>query len=363
MKCSLSDLVIFTRQESFVQKMCNYSKYYQQLAIKLGCMIIVTLFLVGCAGSNLSGSQQASSYSSASAADQSGTNEQIMQSAARASQINDGLDYYLGTGDVLQLSVFQVPELNTKVRINERGNIVLPIIGMLEVQGLTIPELEERLVEKLQADYLQNPQVSVFVDEYRSQQITVMGAVKNPNVYSVRQSRSVFEMLSLAGGVTPNAGDLIRIETQQVDPQTGQLVKRNLLLSLSKLLQGQDEASTIRLNGGDSLLVPQAGVVFVDGAVENPGSYKLSGETTVWKAITLAGGIPWEGKQNRIEVIREIGGEPIAIEVNLNKIRSQESEDVILKDGDIVVVSYNLARRAVSGFFRAAGKVVGYSLN
>ncbi|MBX2846815.1 MAG: SLBB domain-containing protein [Acidiferrobacterales bacterium] len=320
------------------------------------------IFLASCGGSRVvNGGPQYST--SATDTNQTGTNQQIMQSAARATLVNDDLDYYLGTGDVLELNVFQVPELNKKVRINERGNIVLPMLGILAVQGLTIPELEERLTEKLEADFLQNPQVSVFVDEYRSQQITVMGSVKNPNVYSVRQSRSVFEMLSLAGGVTDEAGDLIRVETLQVDPQTGQAVTQNLVLSLSKLLQGADQAANLRLNGGDSLMVPEAGVVFIEGAVEKPGSYKLTGETTVWKAITLAGGVPWEGKQSRIEVIREIAGEPIAIDVNLNEIRNQESEDLILKDGDIIVVSYNIARRAVSGFFRAAGRIVGYSLN
>jgi polysaccharide export outer membrane protein len=280
-----------------------------------------------------------------------------------ASAKTNDLVYYLGAGDILELTVFQVEDLNKKVRVNGRGEIILPLLGTIDVQGRSLAEVEAIIVAKLAADYLQNPQVSLFVEEYRSQQITVMGAVLKPDVYSVRQSRSIFEMLSLAGGLSPSASDTIRVNTTQTNSETGKPSKQNLLLSVKALLEGAETASFMRLRGGDSILVPEAGVIFVEGAVDKPGSYKMEGDTNVLKAIAMAGGIPWSGKQNKVQVIRSIGGTPQAIDINLTKVREQQSDDVSLQDGDIVVVSFSSSKRFISGFFRTAGQIFGYRLN
>lgn len=290
-------------------------------------------------------------------------NQHIASTAVLASANMDDLVYYLGAGDILELTVFQVEDLNTKLRVNGRGEIILPLLGTIDVQGRSLAEVEAIIVTKLAADYLQDPQVSLFVEEYRSQQITVMGAVLKPNVYSVRQSRSIFEMLSLAGGLSPTASDTIRVNTTQLDVETGKTSNQNLLLSVKALLEGGEAASFMRLRGGDSILVPEAGVIFVEGAVDKPGSYKMEGETNVLKAIAMAGGIPWAGKQGKVQVIRSIGGEPQALDINLNKVREQRSADVALQDGDIVVVSFSSPKRFISGFFRAAGQIFGYRLN
>jgi len=290
-------------------------------------------------------------------------NQQIRDSAARAVQASNGATYLLGAGDVLELNVFQVSELNLKIRVNGRGQIMLPLLGLIDVNGRSLADVEKTIAKMLQAKYLQNPQVSLFVDEYRSQEVTVMGAVGKPDVYRVRRPRSVFEMLSMAGGLSRSAGDIIRVQTTQVEPNSGQHVAMNLLLSVDKLLAGGESVADIRLHGGDSVIVPEAGVVFVEGAVKKPGSYKMQGETNVLKAIAMAGGVPWAGRESRVEVIREIGGEPIAIDVNLNKVRKRQGDDVVLRNGDIVVVSYSVTKRALTGFFRAAGQILGYSLN
>ena len=170
------------------------------------------------------------------------------------------------------------------------------------IRDRSISQVEDIIRDKLEADFLQNPQVSLFIEEYRSQQITVMGAVKEPNVYSVRQTRSIFEMLSLAGGLTELASDKIRVKTTQQNYETGDVEEKNLILSVKKLLEGAEEASSIRLSGGDSILVPNAGVVFIEGAVKKPGSYVMEGETTVLKAIAVAGGVPWSGKEGSVQV-------------------------------------------------------------
>ena len=119
-------------------------------------------------------------------------NKQIVSSAAQRNTGFSDSEYYLGAGDVLALTVFQVEELNTKVRVNGRGEIILPLLGTVDVKGKTVSDAEEVNVKKLAQDYLQDPQVSVFVEDYRSQLIAVMGAVSKPDVYSIRQSRSIF---------------------------------------------------------------------------------------------------------------------------------------------------------------------------
>ena len=289
-------------------------------------------------------------------------NKQIVSNASLISSEFSDSEYYLGAGDVLELTVFQVEELNTKVRVNGRGEIILPLLGTIDVKGSTVSDVEQDIVAKLAENYLQNPQVSVFVEDYRSQQIAVMGRVLKPDVYSIRQSRSIFEMLSLAGGLSANASDKIRVKTAQLDPESGESVEQELILSVKALLEGADIASSLRLRGGDSILVPEAGVVFVEGAVKDPGSYPMEGETNVLKAIALAGGVPWEGNQGSVQVIRQVGGTPYSIDVNLAKIRNQRSDDVELRDGDIVVVKYSVPKRFVSGFFNTIGRIVGYRI-
>jgi len=290
-------------------------------------------------------------------------NKQIISNAAlRDSGLSDS-EYYLGAGDVLALTVFQVEELNTKVRVNGRGEVILPLLGTVNVKGLTVSDAEKIIVTRLAEDYLQDPQVSVFVEDYRSQQVAVMGAVLKPDVYSIRQSRSIFEMLSLAGGLSAVASDKIRVKTTQLDEVSGKPVEQELILSMKALLEGEDHASSLRLRGGDSILVPEAGVVFVEGAVKTPGSYPMEGQTNVLKAIALAGGVPWEGNQGAVQVIRQVGGTPYSIDVNLGKIREQKSDDVELKDGDIVVVRYSAPKRFVTGFFNTIGRIVGYRIN
>ena len=290
-------------------------------------------------------------------------NFKLVTAAQSETAESQDLIYLLGTGDVIVLTVFQVEQLNTTLRVNGKGNIILPLLGTIKVKGKSLSEVENIIVEKLAADYLKDPQVSLFVEEYRSQQITVMGAVLKPDVYSVRQSRSIFEMLSLAGGLSPTASDTIRVKTVQQDPLSGLSAEHDLVLSVSSLLEGSEGASSLRLRGGDSILVPKAGVVFIDGAVKKPGSFIMQGETNVMKAIAMAGGIEWAGKEKRVQVIRSISGKPYAIDVDLTKIRNQKGDDVILKDGDIVAVNYSKSKRFVSGFFKAAGQIFGYNLN
>lgn len=287
-------------------------------------------------------------------------NQDIANSALFAKSEIENEPYVLGRGDKLELTVFRVDELNAVIRINAAGDVILPLLGRMTLGGLTVPESEALIAEKLKADYLQDPQVSIYVEEYRSQEITVMGRVKSPNIYSVERPRSVMEMLSLAGGVDENAAETIRVSTKQLDAESGEIVQQNFLLNIRAMLSNQDTMLNLRLSGGDAIFVPEAGVVYVEGAVSKPGPYKISGKVNVLQALSMAGGPEWAANQDKIRIIREINKVSVSLDVNLAKIREQREKDVVLKDGDIIVVGYNGIKRVASQVLKGVNSIVGF---
>ncbi len=292
-------------------------------------------------------------------------NEQI-RSAAVLDQSNASTDLYsLGSGDLLEVSVFRIEDLNRTVRVNGDGKIFLPLLGVMKVSGLSLSEAEQLIADKLSADYIQNPQVSLFVKEHRSQEVTVMGAVKKPDIYNITRTRGVVEMLSLAGGVSEQAADSIRVSSTVVDPETGVATKKNFVLSINGLLSDREALANIRLKGGDAIFVPEAGVVYVEGAVKTPGAYKMTGDVTVLQALSLAGGPKWESDQSRVRVVRDFDGVANAVEVNLNKVRDQKGDDIVLQDGDIVIVDSGQVKQLLSGLLNGVKSFVGfgYTLN
>lgn len=116
-----------------------------------------------------------------------------------------GYDYKIGPQDVLELAVFQLPELSGQFRVNSQGNISLPLLGPITAAGKTVPDLEREIGQMLAKDYLQNPQVSLFVSQFTSQTITVEGAVGNPGIYSLKGQTSLLQAIVIAGGLTESA--------------------------------------------------------------------------------------------------------------------------------------------------------------
>ena len=114
-------------------------------------------------------------------------------------------EYQIGAQDLLEISVFQVPDLNQTVRVNTNGEISLPLVGVLRVGGMTVQEVEKQITDKLQAGFLQNPQVSVFVKEFTSQRVTVEGAVKEPGIFPITGHTTLLQAIAMAKGLDPLA--------------------------------------------------------------------------------------------------------------------------------------------------------------
>ena len=329
------------------------TKNHYRLAY-VGVLITVFSLVVGCRSTPLAQETIDAQRAAQERAGQDEFNNQLANIAIATSQ-RDRLieqEYPVGPGDVLDIAVFQVKELNTSARVNARGTIILPLLGELDIGGKSLREVESLLSERL-LEFLHDPQVSVFVAEYQSQQISVTGAVNKPALHTLTRPRTVLELLSMSGGLSPAAGRKIYVQTTiKREPQ-------RLIIDLDEIMRNPDDRSLrIALKGGDAIFVPEAGVVFVEGAVKKPGSYKLTGNTGVMEAIALAGGIKYEAKETIVQVYTLVSGnEPRVINVNMDDLRADTGSGITLKDGDIVVVPTSALKAGIAITARGIGSI------
>lgn len=287
-------------------------------------------------------------------------------------------DYRLGTGDLLEISVFDIPELSKiKARVGGEGLMTLPLAGTVAAGGKTAMELEETIKTALGSRYIRDPQVSVFVIEHHSHRISVLGAVKKPGVFEVSGPRSVIDMLAMAEGLTEQSDQnvyLIRKVTKLsvapdqfgLQPQSesnGKSAQEAVLeINLEEMLVNGKEELNAPLQSGDVVHVPKAGSFFVGGAVQKPGSYVLKGrDVTVDQAIIEAGGVTKVADFEGVRIFRELKGQKKQIiEVSLNEIEQGQKGPLVMKNDVILVNSHGL-KSAWFGFLEFIRFGVGAS--
>jgi polysaccharide export outer membrane protein len=244
----------------------------------------------------------------------------------------------VGAEDLLEISVFEIPDLTRTVRVSEHGTISLPLLGEFSVGGLTPMELEGALREALSKKYLENPQVSVFVKEHGSKKVSVLGSVGKPGVYEMLGARTLLQILSEAGGLTKEVGaDLFVIRARE-----GGGVDK-IPVDVLGLMTGRDPALNLTIQPGDIVSVPidRPTYVYVDGAVKTPGRLEelASRPITLGQAIAKAGGATERANLKAIQILRKgKDGGQAALSANLNRIRKGKDPDPTLQDGDVVVV-------------------------
>ncbi len=249
-----------------------------------------------------------------------------------------GTDYKIGRQDLLMLSVFDLKELDQTVRVADDGSITLPLLGRLQVAGLTKGELEKLIASMLEEKYVRNPQVTIFVKEYESKKVAVSGAVKKPDTYEMLGEKTLLEMISMAGGLDKDLGKQIFIFRQSDDGNA-----QRIPIDLDQLVYEADPALNIVIEPGDIIYVPTVEKVriFVTGAVRNPNLYEVPREepVTVLKAVTLAGGTTDRAAESKVQVIRSNpDGTRVTISVNLKKVKRGKAEDPVLHKDDLVLV-------------------------
>ena len=179
------------------------------------------------------------------------------------------------------------------------------------VGGLTSAQAAKVIAEKLDGEYIINPQVAIFVQEFRSKKVVIIGEVVRPGLYELSGPTTLLELISKAGGLTRNAG---QEATVRRTPKNGQNVTSDITVSVKELLEAGHEAVDISLMDGDTINVPKSGVVYVTGQVNRPAAYPIEPDMTVIKAITMAGGFSSIAAQDKVKIIRKVNGQEQILE-------------------------------------------------
>lgn len=258
-----------------------------------------------------------------------------------AGSVDSPRDLLIGAGDLLEVSLYGMPDFKTDVRVNSGGEISLPMIGTVPVAGLSVEQAETLIAHKLTEKNLFNdPHVTVFEKEYATQGISMLGEVQKPGIYPLLGSRKLYDALSAAGGTTPKAGRYVLI-TRRNDPQHSVRVP---------LLTGAPESmeNNVIVEPGDTVLVSKAGVVYVVGDVHQPGGFVMENgnEITVLKAIALAQGTNPNAKLDSARLIRKTPEGPQDVPLSLTKIMAAKAPDPQLQADDVVFVPNSAGKSA-----------------
>ncbi len=273
-------------------------------------------------------------------------NSELVKRAMTQGALDSTRDYRLGPEDLVQVNVFRVDDLSSTVRISQAGMIELPLVNEVKAAGLTPPELEAVIARRLRA-YIQDPVVNVFIEEYRSRRITVLGAVHNPQVFSVSGPKYLLDMLSMAGGLTDEASNLCFISRQA--GSAGADKEKTLKIDLNELLMKGNAELNIPVKSGDVINIPRAGRFFVDGAVGAPGSFLLTGSITLTQAISMAKGLNFEAVKS-IKIYRNAGsGRRKLLVANYDAILGGKSPDIYIKDKDVIIVPTSSVKEFFKG--------------
>ena len=252
------------------------------------------------------------------------------------------VDYRVGPKDLLEISVFGLDELNKIERVSEDGKITLPLLGEIEVKGLTKSELERKLVQLLEEKYLHNPQVTVFIREYMSKTVSVMGAVRaavqGTYTYELLGRQTLLQIISKAGGLTSEAGDEIIVIRFHEDGTS-----TSMKISIDDLFIKGDTELNIPLQPDDIINIPVDKVVpvYVFGQVRSPGALQVrrSHLPTLLQAIAQAGGFAERASKGGVLIKRrDENGKEIQIKVNVRDIIKGKKEDIQLIENDVVYV-------------------------
>ena len=264
--------------------------------------------------------------------------------------------YRIGPGDVLDIRVFNKPQFSRDgVRVDSRGMIRMPLIKE-EIQAACHSEQDlARDIATRYEEYLRNPQVDVFIHDYQSQPVAVLGAVRVPSRFQLQRRVRLLELLSQVGGPTDNAGRSIQVvhtATPSICETSGQTESAESEASvldnykLSDTLKGEEKANPY-VRPGDVISVTEAEQAFVVGNVLRPAAISLKEPITVSRAIAMSGGTMPDTRSDRIRIVRQAPGSTTKTEifVDLKAIDKQKAEDVVLLAGDIVDVPTSGTKR------------------
>ncbi len=251
----------------------------------------------------------------------------------------------IGPGDLLHVTVLREPELGEQVRVRDSGEVDLPLIGNVHVAGLDPGSAADQIAALyLKENYLKHPDVDVFVEQYATAPVSVLGQVEKPGTYLITAPRTLLDLLAMAGGLTPEADRHIMIERA---PGVKQREERVFLSN-----RAHDALmANVMIDPGDRILVPKAGIVYVLGDVGRPGGYVMNNESrmTVMQAIATAGGVNRTANEKKARIIHNLNGAFDAEDLPLRQIEKGEAPDELLHANDVIYIPFSFAKNVVLG--------------
>jgi polysaccharide biosynthesis/export protein len=256
----------------------------------------------------------------------------------------------IGPGDLLRITILRESELDQRVRVLDSGEVPLSLAGSVTVAGLTPAEAATRIANRYRdGKFLLHPEVSVLVEEYATETVTIMGQVGHPGTVRLTAPRGLIDVLSLAGGLTESADRHIVIERKSKDAQRGETTERIRVF----LPNRADDAlnADVQVRPGDTIVVPRAGIVYVLGDVAHPGGYVMQNDSqlTVLQAIALAAGASKTASEKRVRLVRNVDGITQSLDLPLRDMERGRQPDVPLQANDILYVPFSVTKNLSMG--------------
>ena len=232
-------------------------------------------------------------------------------------------DYVIGPQDVLSISVFDQADLGGRYTVEADGTFTFPLIGRVKAGGRTLRGFEAELKQKLADGYFKNPQLSVAVEQYRSQRVFVMGEVRSPGAVPLTGGMTLIEALARAGSTLPTASGevaIVRVAGANGPVLPDEHADAEVLRASVRDLESGSLKQNFELRDGDTIFVVRAETIYVLGQVRNPGAYAIQKNTTLLQALSLAGGVTETGAMSRARVVRVVNNEKKELRVKLTDI-------------------------------------------
>lgn len=272
-----------------------------------------------------------------------------------------GKEYRINPNELLEISVFELPDQNQTARVSPTGTISLKVGSIIKAAGLTPEELQAAIEAELKKNYIKNPRVQVFIREYLATPpvfVTLTGAVRSPGVVQLKDQHFLMDVLSSGGGPSDNAGATIQVMRRRPDATV-----ETTSISIDDLYQNGKTELNIEIHANDTVNVTEAGFIYVYGEVAKPGEFLLrhGSPVSVLEAIARGGGATRLAKKKECQIIRvHADGSKEIIPFNLQRLTEAKDTDFALKVNDIVFIP---ASKTKGGLTRVLDSVIPVAVN
>jgi polysaccharide biosynthesis/export protein len=267
----------------------------------------------------------------------------------------------IAEGDLLDVVIFDTPELSGRFRVNLKGDILLPLAGTLHVAGMTLAEITDAVSQRYKdAKILVAPEVTVFVAEFTRRTITITGEVRAPGVFPIAAPRTLTDTLAMAGGLNDTASRTVSI-VHAADPR--QII--HVTLNVGAQTPESIQEGRMEILPGDSIFVARSGIVYLVGELMRPGGFQVehNNRLTLLEAVALAGGLTRTAKASQSRLIRRSATGREEMRVNLQKVLYGGGPDLLLTDGDIVFVPNSVRKEYTQTIINGAiGAATSYAI-